>query len=77
LADFTAVEMPPIGLRDLPFFTDRTLTLFGVTVEISPRKNSVPSQALNRRPSDYQINYLIDCATATLYNYGVYRTKNI
>jgi hypothetical protein len=40
LADFIATEMPPIGLCDLPFFTDRTLTIFGVTVEISPRKNS-------------------------------------
>jgi hypothetical protein len=28
LADFTATEMPPIGLCDLPFFTDRTLTIF-------------------------------------------------
>jgi hypothetical protein len=44
LAEFTATEMPPIGLCDLPFFTDQTLTIFGVTVEISPRKNSAPHE---------------------------------
>jgi hypothetical protein len=40
-------------------------------------KKFCPSRGLNRRPSDYEINCLIECATATLYNYGVYRTKNI
>jgi hypothetical protein len=77
LADFTATEMPPIGLCDLPFFTDRTLTILGVTVEISPRKKFCPSRGLNWRLSDCQINYLIDCATATIHGYSVYKTTNI
>jgi hypothetical protein len=34
LADFTGTEIPPIRLYDLPFFTDRTLTIFGVTVTV-------------------------------------------
>jgi hypothetical protein len=42
LADVTATEMPHIGLCDLPFFTDRTLTIFGV--EISPRNNFHPHE---------------------------------
>jgi hypothetical protein len=40
-------------------------------------KKFCPSRGLNWRPSDYQINCLIDCATATLYIDGGYRTKNI
>jgi hypothetical protein len=40
-------------------------------------KKFCPQRGLNRRPLDYQINYLINYATATLSNYGVYRTKNI
>ena len=44
LAEFTATEMPSFGLCDLPFFTDRTLTTFGVNVYISPRENSAPHE---------------------------------
>jgi hypothetical protein len=62
--------MPPIGLCDLPFFTDRTLTIFGVTGNFTEKK-FCSSRGLNRRPSDCQINCLIDCATATIYNNGL------
>jgi hypothetical protein len=45
LADFTVTEMPSIGLSELPFFTEPTVTnqiarliKFGVIVQISQRK---------------------------------------
>jgi hypothetical protein len=72
LADFTVTEMPPIWLcvyRSLP-------TIFGVTGNFTEKK-FCPSRGLNRRPSDYQIKCLIECATTTTFTCRSYRTKNI
>jgi hypothetical protein len=49
--------MPSIRLCDLPFLTDRTLTIFGVTVNFTEKK-FCPTRGLNRGPSGYQINGL-------------------